>query len=37
MKQLALGTSVADTAAGEVRAQQRVLLLALGTQWAVAF
>lgn len=37
MKQLALGTSRADTPAGEVRAQQYVLLLALGTQRTVAF
>lgn len=37
MKQLALGTSGAHTPAGEVRAQQCVLLLALGTQRAVAF
>lgn len=37
MKKLALGTSGAGTPAGEVRAQKCVLLLALGTQRAIAF
>lgn len=37
MEQLALGTTGTNTPAGKVRTQQRVLLLALCTQWAIAF
>ena len=37
MEQLALGATGTNTPAGKVRTQQRVLLLALCTQWAVAF
>lgn len=37
MKQLALGATGTNTPAGKVRTQQRVLLLALRTQWAIAF